>query len=72
MGGGAFQPVEDQLDHHPTGLDSSPLGIKLSLKFQKMNGWAVLIAAAAMPVYPVAVLMVAKRWVKAACIIEFV
>ena len=36
-----------------------------------MNGWGGLIAAAAMSVYPVAVLMVAKRWVKASCIIEF-
>ena len=37
-----------------------------------MNGWGVLIAAAVVPVYPVAVLMVAKRWVKASCIIEFI
>ena len=31
MGGGAFQPVQDQLDRHSTRLDSSPLGIKLEV-----------------------------------------
>lgn len=42
-----------------------------SLKFQKMSGWGVLIATDAMPVYPVAILMLAKRRVKVSCIIEF-
>ena len=38
MGGGAFQPVQDQLDHHSTRLDSSPLGIKLEASSPK-NEW---------------------------------
>ena len=43
-----------------------------SSKFQNMNGCGVVIAADAVPVYPAAVLRLAKRRVKAFCMMRFV